>query len=111
MEQLIENRYIGAKVGDVIGVADRRGFLKAETIPEPTGNQDIDTLNEYNVADKATARVGATERAKIIPENIKKDVTILGVTGAFEGGTQYKFYETIAGGGLLIGEITAEVGE
>ena len=27
MKQLIENRYIGAKVGDNIGVVDRRGFI------------------------------------------------------------------------------------
>ena len=27
MKQLIENRYIGAKVGDTIGVVDRRGFI------------------------------------------------------------------------------------
>lgn len=54
--------------------------------PLPSGNQDIANLNEYNVASKATARISATERAKIIPENIKKDVTLLGVTGTHEGG-------------------------
>lgn len=27
MKQLIENRYIGAKVGDTIGVVDRKGFI------------------------------------------------------------------------------------
>ena len=27
MKQLIEDRYIGAKVGDTIGVVDRRGFI------------------------------------------------------------------------------------
>lgn len=52
----------------------------------PEGNQDITTLDEYNVADKATARVSTDERAKIIPANIKKDVVILGVVGSHEGG-------------------------
>ena len=48
----------------------------------PEGNQDIETLNEYNVSAKATARVSATERAKIIPENIITGATILGVSGS-----------------------------
>lgn len=52
----------------------------------PEGNQDINTLDEVDVSEKATARISAEERAKIIPENIKKDVTILGKTGTFEGG-------------------------
>lgn len=52
----------------------------------PTGNQDISTLAEYDVSTKATARVSADERAKIIPENIKKDVEVLGVTGTYSGG-------------------------
>lgn len=52
----------------------------------PEGNQDINTLSEYDVEEKATARISETERAKIIPENIKKDISILGVTGTHEGG-------------------------
>ena len=50
----------------------------------PVGNQDISTLDEYNVSSKATARISAEERAKIIPGNIKKDVTILGTPGALQ---------------------------
>lgn len=52
----------------------------------PTGNQDIDTLNEYDVTSKATARISAAQRALIIPENIAEGVTILGVTGTHSGG-------------------------
>ena len=51
----------------------------------PTGNQDITTLNEYDVSTKATARVSAAERAKIIAENIRSGVEILGVTGEYAG--------------------------
>lgn len=52
----------------------------------PEGNQDINTLDEVDVSEKATARISAEERAKIIPANIAKDVTILGVTGTHQGG-------------------------
>lgn len=47
----------------------------------PTGNQDIETLSEYDVSAKATARISAAERAKIVAGNIKNGVTILGVSG------------------------------
>lgn len=54
--------------------------------PTPSGNQDISTLNEYDVSAKATARISAAERAKIIPANIADGVTILGVAGTHQGG-------------------------
>ena len=60
----------------------------------PSGNQDIETLNEYNVTAKATARISAAERAKIVAGNIKNGVTILGVTGTYEG----QQYDTWQGG-------------
>ena len=47
----------------------------------PSGNQNISTLNSYDVTTKATARISAAERAKIIPANIAAGVTILGVAG------------------------------
>ena len=74
---------VAGKIKKDVTIFGVTGSYEGET---PTGNQDIETLNEYNVASKATARVSATERAKIIPENIKKDITILGVTGTHEGG-------------------------
>ena len=46
-----------------------------------TGNQDITTLDEYNVKTKATARVSAAERAKFLESNIRENVTLLGKTG------------------------------
>lgn len=83
----------------------------------PTGNQDIETLNEYDVTAKATARVSAAERAKIVAGNIKNGVTILGVTGtaavvtiytitvSVTNGT-YSGATTIASGFASIGTIT-----
>lgn len=50
---------------------------------QPSGNQDIETLDEYDVSHKATARVSAAERAKIVGSNIKQGVTILGVQGEY----------------------------
>jgi len=55
------------------------------TLALPSGNQDISDTNEYNVYSKATARISAAERAKIIPGNIKDGVQILGVTGTYVG--------------------------
>lgn len=65
---------------------DRSGAARVGTGVVPTGNQDITDLTSYDVTAKATAQISATERAKIIAGNIKKDVTILGVTGTYEGG-------------------------
>ena len=59
-----------------------------------TGNTDISTLNEYDVTGKATARISATERAKIIPANIASGTTILGVQGEHSGGGTYAINTT-----------------
>ena len=53
----------------------------------PAGNKDIDTTSQVGVSAYATARISATERAKIIAGNIKSGVTILGVTGNYSGTT------------------------
>lgn len=50
-------------------------------VPEPTGNIEITSTASVNVAAYATAQV---VDANLIAENIKKDVTILGITGSYE---------------------------
>ena len=50
-------------------------------VPEPEGNINITDTSVVNVASYATAQV---VDANLIAENIKKDVTILGVTGSYE---------------------------
>lgn len=50
-------------------------------VPEPTGNIEITSTESVNVKAYATAQV---VDANLIAGNIKKDVTILGVTGTYE---------------------------
>ena len=47
-------------------------------------NDELQIANGYHDG-SGVAKLDATEKAKIIAGNIKKDVTILGVTGTYEG--------------------------
>ena len=53
-----------------------------------------------------TAKIADAESAKIIPENIKSGVTVLGVEGTLESGTSASYSESINGGGGLTATIT-----
>lgn len=57
----------------------------------PTGNVELTvtgvTTEGLNVAGKATASVVVSDN-DLAPENIKKDVNILGVVGTYEGPAQ-----------------------
>ena len=55
--------------------------------PEFTRKTDTATFPKGYYSSESTVKIADTEQAKIIPENIKKDTVILGVTGTFEGGT------------------------
>lgn len=55
--------------------------------PEFTSKTDTATFPKGYYSGASTVKIADTEQAKIIPENIKKDTVILGVTGTFEGGT------------------------
>ena len=64
------------------GEANVKAYATATVaVPEPTGNIEITGTASVNVAAYATAQV---VDANLIAENIKKDVTILGVTGTYE---------------------------
>ena len=52
----------------------------------PTGNKNITTTAQVDVAAFATAQVVDSD---LVPENIRKDVNILGVTGTFGDGVTY----------------------
>lgn len=69
-------------VSDTLGaqlISD--GLAKAFTLITPTGNIDITDTAETDVTAYATAQVVDTN---LVAGNIKKDVTILGVTGTYE---------------------------
>jgi len=59
------------------------GYYKVEVDvdPEIEGHIDIENTAEYNVARYATARISATEREKLIPDNIPEGMNILGIQG------------------------------
>lgn len=57
------------------------GLAVAFTLITPTGKIDITGTAEVDVTNYAAAQV---VDANLIAENIKKDVTILGVTGTYE---------------------------
>jgi hypothetical protein len=62
---------------------DVTAYAKANVnVPNPsTGKLDITDTSEVNVTNYASAQV---VDANLVAENIKKDVTILGVTGTYE---------------------------
>lgn len=53
-----------------------------------------------------TAKISDAESAKIIPENIKSGVTVLGVEGTLESGSSASYSESVNGGGGLTATIT-----
>ena len=53
-----------------------------------------------------TAKIADAESAKIIPENIKSGVTVLGVEGTLESGSSASYSESINDGGGLTATIT-----
>ena len=53
-----------------------------------------------------TAKIADAESAKIIPENIKNGVTVLGVEGTLESGSSASYSESVNGGGGLTATIT-----
>ena len=61
---------------------DVKDYAKVDVaVPEPTGNVEITSTESVNVAAYATAQV---VDANLVAENIKKDVTSLGVVGTDE---------------------------
>lgn len=85
-----------AAVGEVLATKTfaARGTVLTGTMPNNgavTGTIS-DKNTPYSVPagfhdGSGTVSIDATEAAKLIPENIKKDVTVLGVTGTHEGST------------------------
>lgn len=79
---------ISVAKGQVISVSDEvgaqfisDGLAKEFTLITPTGNINITDTAETDVTAYATAQV---VDENLVAGNIKKDVTILGVTGSYE---------------------------
>lgn len=53
-----------------------------------------------------TAKIADAESAKIIPENIKSGITVLGVDGTLEPGSSASYSESVNDGGGLTATIT-----
>ena len=53
-----------------------------------------------------TAKIADAESAKIIPDNIKSGVTVLGVEGTLESGSSASYSESVNDGGGLTATIT-----
>lgn len=84
---------------------DNSGAPVTGTMPtRGSGSASISTKSQtvnlqYGYYDgSGRVSIDSAEQAKIIAENIKKDVTILGVTGTHEGGGSYE-EETLPSGG------------
>ena len=72
----------GTKSITANGEVDVTAYATANVaVPEPTGNIEITNTESVDVKAYATAQV---VDGNLIAGNIKKDVTILGVTGTYE---------------------------
>ena len=88
--ELIKQNY--KDIADAIrSKTGKNGLMTAEEMPVeintlifPSGNKPITTTSQVNVAAFATAQISDNNLGA---ENIKKDVTILGVVGTLEGGS------------------------
>ncbi len=91
----VDSSSANASVGEVLAgrTFAAGGSVKTGTMPNngAVSGYISDRDTPYSIPagfhdGSGTAAIAANEAAKIIPENIKKDVTILGVTGTHEGG-------------------------
>ena len=75
----------GSTAKTISGAIDEIATVAVAT---PSGKLSITGTSEVNCASYATAQVSSNT---LIAENIKKDVSILGVTGSYEGGGSSDF--------------------
>lgn len=79
--ELLSGKIAYANKNRLVGTMPNRG---AVTLTIDDINDELAIQNGYHDG-SGVAKLDATEKAKIIAENIKKDITILGITGSYEG--------------------------
>ena len=91
----VDSSSANASVGEVLAgrTFAAGGAVRTGTMPDNGGVRgyisDKNTLYSIPAGlhdGSGSVAIAAAEAAKLIPENIKKDVTVLGVTGTHEGG-------------------------
>lgn len=86
----------------LIGTMVNRGAISTDIT---TKEQEVTIQQGYH-SGSGKVKISATEQAKIIPTNIKKDVSILGVVGTYEGSgstpTMKGYTITNDGSGILL---------
>ena len=79
--EILLNKTAYVNGNKLVGAMPNRG---AVTLTIDDINDELAIQNGYHDG-SGVAKLDATEKAKIVAGNIKKDVTILGVTGTYEG--------------------------
>ena len=79
--EILLNKTAYVNKNKITGQMPNRG---AVTLTIDDINDELSISNGYHDG-SGVAKLDATEKAKIIAENIKKDIVILGVTGSYEG--------------------------
>ena len=79
--QILSGKVAYANTNRLVGTMPNRGEV---TLAIDDVDDELAIPNGYHDG-SGVAKLDATEKAKIIAGNIKKDITILGVTGTYEG--------------------------
>lgn len=98
VEAIQTEKKIATENGSVVPTQGKFLSKVVVAVPEPSGKFEITDTQEKDVSQYASAQVVDNN---LIAANIKKDVTILGVTGTHEGGSikggDYDIIQTIDG--------------
>ena len=113
IESLTNTNDATATDSDVL--ANKTAYAKGQKLYGSLPNKGEANIELTNLTTKTvergyysggTAKIADAESAKIIPENIKSGVTVLGVEGTLESGPSASYSESVNDGGGLTATIT-----
>lgn len=113
IESLTNTNDATATDGDVL--ANKTAYAKGQKLYGSLPNKGEANIELTDLTTKTvergyysggTAKIADAESAKIIPENIKSGVTVLGVEGTLESGPSASYSESVNDGGGLTATIT-----